>query len=320
MGVVRCSPLQRTPTRHVVPKARLRPDVPPSPQGGGFATARASLDCDRQFLCSLACGSASGMTGGDESRRRTARTRVAAGWLASSAWASPRTSAAICARGSPCTGRRWRTRSAPSRTRSAAAGSCLASRLSRPRPLAVCSSRARPACRAPPATAAQRERAAARAVGRWTIGPSRLARAALSDGAMPARLIAASIAATSICIERAYRGRRPMSAARASYSRGETSASRIVPGGAPSGARSKCRRSRWRRRARSSPPIRRCSRSSGAPLIAARTCGRDRPRATSPGRPRSSARHRPRRCPPCAAAGRSTRPAAPHSRPIPARW
>src|SRR5262245_45894181 len=36
-----CVP-SRTPTRHVAPKASLQRDVPPSPQGGGYAAARAS--------------------------------------------------------------------------------------------------------------------------------------------------------------------------------------------------------------------------------------------------------------------------------------
>jgi hypothetical protein len=51
-----------TPTRHVAAKVNLRSDAPP--QGEGFAAALASLNFDGQFLCSLAFGSASGMTGG----------------------------------------------------------------------------------------------------------------------------------------------------------------------------------------------------------------------------------------------------------------
>src|SRR5262245_22419271 len=62
-GSAKYLPPSRTPTRHVAAKVNLRSDAPPSPQGGGFAAALASLNFDGQFLCRLAFASASGMPG-----------------------------------------------------------------------------------------------------------------------------------------------------------------------------------------------------------------------------------------------------------------
>ncbi|MNF94104.1 hypothetical protein D3C84_768030 [compost metagenome] len=156
-------------------------------------------------------------------RRHADSTRLATGRPASSAWASPRVSAANCERGSPSTGRRQSTRST-------AANSCVARAGSRPRRLsrgmdvAVSCSQARR--RGPPAADAELVSAAhcadsvLRRLAFATIGPSSCSSAFCSELASPAARNRPLRSAMSSVIERAMREGRPVSWQRAEYSTG----------------------------------------------------------------------------------------------------